>query len=326
MTLRIQGMVAEIKLNEIEYLIDSIYNRIMISARHLTQILAVHRCGTFNRAAAELNLTQPALTSSIQKLEETLGFALFVRSRRGVKLTVFGQHIVATAPGILSRLQRLSDELNLIAAGERGEIKLSAGPVLIHGVMRRVIPAFCRKFPNVHLSLRTDPAQKILADVAAGRIDLGIATTAYLPDGDEVMTREILNEPITFAVRAGHPLAGRRALTRQDLFGFPLALPEVPVEMQQWMVPDGPDGKPHLCLQTDHYELLLRTVRESDAITGAPGHLLAPYIAEQSLVALDYIGPSLNWSAKAIYRQTSALSPAFTALLELVETEVARSV
>ncbi|WP_174801630.1 LysR family transcriptional regulator [Martelella limonii] len=289
----------------------------MISAKHLAQVLAVSRCGTFNRAAQELNLTQPALTASIQKLEESLGVTLFVRTRRGVELTVFGQHVVAAAPDILSRLQRLGDELDLIAGGERGVLKLAAGPVLIHGAMRRVVPAFCRRFPNVHLSLNTGTAQKILADVAAGRIDLGIASTDQPADDGTLRMHTVLEEPVIFAARAGHPLADQQAIDRATLFRYPLALPEVPVEMLPWLSSAG--GSPHIALQTDHYELLFRAVRESDAVTGAPRHLLAPYLEAGDLAVLDYRGPLLNWHAKAIYRQTSALSPAFQELLRLVE-------
>nr|WP_272211113.1 LysR substrate-binding domain-containing protein [Marinicella sp. W31]MDC2876995.1 LysR substrate-binding domain-containing protein [Marinicella sp. W31] len=90
--------------------------------------------------------------------------------------------------------------------------------------------------------------------------------------------------------------------------------------MLSWFAAPNSDIEPQIALQTDHYELLFRTTRESNAITGAPGHLLVPYLADNSLVALDYTGPVLNWSAKAIYRHTSTLSPAFSELVKLIET------
>ncbi|MCV6598562.1 MAG: LysR family transcriptional regulator, partial [Mangrovicoccus sp.] len=144
----------------------------MLTPRQLEQILAIAEFGTFNQAAGRLNLSQPALTASIAKLEDRLGFSLFLRNKRGAEPTIFGRHIIDSAPEILSRLGRLQDELGLLAGAERGALRLAAGPVLIHGALRQVIPRFCRDYPNIQISVQTSAARQIAADVAAGRVDL----------------------------------------------------------------------------------------------------------------------------------------------------------
>lgn len=293
----------------------------MLTPKQLEQILAIAEFGTFNQAAGRLNLSQPALTASIAKLEDRLGFSLFLRNKRGAEPTIFGRHIIDSAPEILSRLGRLQDELGLLAGAERGALRLAAGPVLIHGALRQVIPRFCRDYPNIQISVQTSAARQIAADVAAGRVDLGIGAIEPDAAGPELILRQLHREPMQIGVRPGHPLAGRAGLTLTDILAYPLALPEVPRDIQLRLdALAGQEGvRPRRSLTTDHYDLIFQTVQSSDLLTGAPRHLLAPHLAQDSLVALPLPGPLPHWQAVTAYREVSALSPAFTALLDMLQ-------
>lgn len=293
----------------------------MLTARHLHQILTIAQLGTFNQAAQRLNLSQPALTASINTLEGRLGVRLFLRSKKGAEPTVFGQHAIDSAPDILSRLGRLEDELGLLAGAERGSLRVAAGPVVVHGALRKVVPQFCRAHPNINLTVLTSSADRIAQDVAAGRLDLGIGALDPAACGDEVITRTLFEEPIRVASRPDHPLQGRGRVSLEAVRAYPASLPEIPSELQSQAdaLSRSSGAQFQAALTTDQYDLILEAVQTSDMLTTAPLSLLAPYLRDGRLRLLDHDGPAPIWRAVAAYRAVSSMSPAFTAMLDMLE-------
>ncbi len=293
----------------------------MLTARHLQQILTIAELGTFNQAAQRLNLSQPALTASISTLEDRLGVRLFLRSKKGAEPTVFGRHVIETAPDILSRLNRLEDELGLLAGGERGSLKVAAGPVVVHGVLRHVVPAFCRAHPDIQLIIQTSSAEQIIKDVAAGRLDLGIGALNSDERAPEVVLRQLCEEQMELASRPLHPLQAIEGPSLLDIMAYPISLPEIPRDLQnQLAILEQETGNPfRATLTTDQYGMIMDVVQNGDMLTCAPRHLLEPYVTGGLLSILELEDLRPIWRAAAAYRPVSALSPAFTALLDMVE-------
>lgn len=293
----------------------------MLTTRHLQQILTIAELGTFNQAAQRLNLSQPALTASIKTLEARLGLRLFERSKKGAEPTAFGQHVIASAPDILSRLNRLEEELGLLAGAERGTLQVAAGPVAVHGVLRQVLPEFCRTHPNIELTVLTSSADQIAQDVAAGRLDLGIGALDPALCGKDVITRRLFEEPMYVVSRPAHPLQSAGRVTMSDLLRYPISLPEVPRELraktEALIARAGAPLRP--ALTTDQYDLILGAVMQSDMLTSAPYSVLRPYLEAGQLQLVHHDGPHPTWRAMAAYRPVSALSPAFMALLKKIE-------
>lgn len=293
----------------------------MITPRHLQQILAIAELGTFNQAAQRLNLSQPALTASIGTLEGRLGVRLFLRSKKGAELTKFGQHVVETAPEILSRLNRLEDELGLLAGGERGSLRVAAGPVVIHGVLRQVVAEFCRAFPDFELTILTRSADQIAEDVAAGRLDLGIGALNPETCGPEVILRSLAEDRMEIASRPDHPLQSYDQPSLAETLGYPASLPEIPSDIlirsnrqnTQNNVPF------RTTLTTDQYDVIMNVVQNSNMLTCAPMHLLKPYLDNGRLSIIHHDEPRPIWQATAAYRPVSALSPAFTAFMDMIQ-------
>jgi len=114
----------------------------LLKFRQLRMVEALVRHQTLTRAAAELGLTQPALTKAVRELEDIIGEPLFERHARGVRPTAAGLNIAQFARAALADLHRLEETLDLKGDVEQPTVVLGALPVaavgLLPAVMRRV--------------------------------------------------------------------------------------------------------------------------------------------------------------------------------------------
>ncbi|HYD65937.1 LysR family transcriptional regulator [Azospirillum sp.] len=176
--------------------------------RHLRHFVAVAEELHFSRAAARLGIGQPPLSQSIQALEAELGAKLFERTRRHVELTEPGHLLLAEAREILARTERAVVLTRRAARGEVGELRIgftAASPFL--PVVPRIIDAYRRSSPDVHLTLTELPSLRQLAALADGRIDVGFVREPRTPTGDAFTFHTVLREPLIAVLRADHRLA-----------------------------------------------------------------------------------------------------------------------
>lgn len=130
----------------------------------LRQIVSVAKYGSINKAAHDLDISQPALSTSLRELENELELSLFQRTRKGVLLTVEGEKIVEEAKLILAsldRIQHISDSSEI-----RPEIKIATGS-FFEFMIPDIITAYHKKYPNVTLHfLPLDNLNNVLDDIA----------------------------------------------------------------------------------------------------------------------------------------------------------------
>ncbi|MFV8753799.1 LysR substrate-binding domain-containing protein [Nannocystaceae bacterium ST9] len=183
--------------------------------RQLESFVAVAELLSFRRAAERVHVSQPALSAQIAQLEEQLGVSLFERDRRGVMLTEAGRSLLPRARTILADVQRLIDT----AAGHddplRGVLRLGVIPTVAPYLLPSVLPRLRAAYPQLRLYLREDLTERLLADLAAGELDLVLlACEAEL---GEVETLPLFRDRFLLAVPADHPLADRATLGQRDL-------------------------------------------------------------------------------------------------------------
>jgi DNA-binding transcriptional LysR family regulator len=139
----------------------------------LPTFLAVVDAGRISAAAKVVNLSQPAVTAQIRKLEDALGTALFVRSVHGVAPTDAGVRLTAYA----HRVQRLLDDAATAVAGTSepvGELRLAASTTIAAHVLPPVLAKFRALHPSVLLRLEVGNTEAVLASVSRGRVPLGL--------------------------------------------------------------------------------------------------------------------------------------------------------
>jgi len=183
--------------------------------RHLRYFVTVAEELHFGRAAKKLHISQPPLSMQIRALENELGVTLLNRTQRHVSLTQAGAALLGEARHILARVEQAVLATKRAGRGEIGELAIGFISVADYNVLPLVLREFRRRFPLVNLSLRELTTDAQIADLLAGRIDVGFV----LPPIDEpaLQSVPILREPLIAALPGKHPLArepGKLALEK----------------------------------------------------------------------------------------------------------------
>ncbi len=192
----------------------------MLETGHLRTFVAVAEELHFGRAATRLNMSQPPVSRQIRLLEQTLGFDLFERSKRSVKLTHAGAVFLPEARRILGLMEQATRVARDVADGRSGEAR--CGFTAASGY--RFLPILLRRLkqdlPQVRLSLREMVSVDQIAALDARDLDIAFTRAPIALTGLE--SALIWREPLVVALPSGNPLAARpeiawRDLHRQDL-------------------------------------------------------------------------------------------------------------
>jgi DNA-binding transcriptional LysR family regulator len=192
------------------------------SAGLLRPFLAVARAGTLSAAARELSVSQPALTKSVRKLEQQVGVPLFDRRARGMTLTASGAALLAHARMIEAQCRVADGELEALARGQAGRIRLGAGPYWGNTVVPRAIARLHERLPRLDVGLEVAVNTVIQPKLYAGELDVivgALPESAGLPAGIE--RRDICRINLRVVAGRDHPLQRRKRVTVADLGRYP---------------------------------------------------------------------------------------------------------
>jgi DNA-binding transcriptional LysR family regulator len=180
----------------------------MLELRHLKSFLAVAEALSFIRASEKLHLSQPALTSQIQKLEEEIGVQLFIRNRRQVRLSDAGEIFVEEARETLTRAAKAIDRVQKASRGEIGRLQIGFVSSAALDIVPSIAVAFRKRFPTVELDLMNLRTSTQLESLAAKIIDIGFVR---LPaDHKGLAFTPIHKEPFVAVLPKDHSLARKR--------------------------------------------------------------------------------------------------------------------
>jgi len=178
-----------------------------VNSRQLAAVLAIAEYRSFIAAAAHLGISQPALTLTIKRLEQTLGLPLFLRTTRQVTITAAGREFVAMAERVFNDLKLSMRSLRELTEQQRGQVIVTS---LIPVRMSDVIAEYGRRFPGVEIQLREGFQDDVRDDVRSGLADFGVGDIGDLPDSH--LTESLGVEELWVVLRDDHPLARLRRL------------------------------------------------------------------------------------------------------------------
>jgi DNA-binding transcriptional LysR family regulator len=185
--------------------------------RHLRYFVAVGEEQHYGRASRRLRVAQPALSRQIQDLEEEIGFKLFERLPRGVKLNPAGKLFLEDARRILQEISDAAARAARVARGRSGTLRVGFTE---NASWRGVVPDSFRRFrekqPDAELQLHPAASLDQIEAIRAGRLDAGFVN--FMPDADPELDQLAVGNPhVELAVPKRHPLAKLKKARLRDL-------------------------------------------------------------------------------------------------------------
>src|SRR5579863_6464236 len=185
--------------------------------RHLRYFVAIGEEENYRRAAQRVNVAQTALSTQIQDLEAELGFKLFDRLPRGVKLSAAGKLFLADARRILRDVNEAAVRAARVARGQSGTLRVGFTENASWG---GVVPDSFRRFreqqPDAVLQLQPEASREQLEAIRSGRLDAGFVN--FMPKADpELDHTDVAVTRVELAVRKRHSLTSLNKLRLRDL-------------------------------------------------------------------------------------------------------------
>lgn len=266
--------------------------------RRWAHIVAVADRRSFVRAAEQVNLSQPALTRSIQAAEAELGLRLFDRGTQGVAPTPAGEFVVARARQLLFNSHCLERDVELYRNRRLGDTAFGVGPFPAATFLSPLLAGVRREFPGIKLRVEVSNWQLLLKRLLEEDVEFFVAETRDLPADDPVLqVLSLRHEPGGFFVRAGHPLSTRKSVTLQQLWSYGVASVRLPVGVRTVigrLLDADPATELSVALECDDVEILKDVTLACDSVLAAPHAAVEREVAAGMFHPLSVVGlPSL---------------------------------
>lgn len=201
--------------------------------RDLWYFQAVAETANLGRAAALVHRTQPALTKSVQRLENELGTALFERTGRRLKLTSVGQVLLGRARQLRRSVEETTREIHDHAAGEVGTVRIGASVISAEAFLPRLVSRLSRQSPGISLQVLVDTNDVLERMLLAGELDLVLSPLS--PNVPGVGCKAIEKDSVVIVASADHPLLERQRITFPHLRGYRWVLPASNIASRAWL-------------------------------------------------------------------------------------------
>jgi DNA-binding transcriptional LysR family regulator len=294
-------------------------------SRELDHFLAICETRNLARAAEALEISQPALTRSLQRLEARCGNRLFNRAPRGVELTPVGAALRARVEKARIALDDAEKELAQLAAGKIGHVRIGAGNLWVRLVTRSLFPRFIVERPAAEVKFHVAFNAELFALVEAGKLDFAVCGVPDVPPPG-LTFHELLSTHATVVVRAGHPLTKIRKPAIGDLAAYRGAASGTGIRARQIfeerMAMFGVRGLPH-GIETNSWEAIFEAVATTDLFSLAPWHPALWTEWTSRLVPIDI--PELKFAQRVgvVKRADAYTSPLAARAIQLIESTLA---
>lgn len=190
--------------------------------RHLRYFIAVAEQENVSRAALKLHVSQPGISRQIHDLEEEIGFPLFERSAKSLRLTDAGRKFLDEARAVLQRAEEAVKNARAVADGAGGEIHVGYAPSLTIQILPRALRAFQVKFPKVRVSLHDLATEEMLVGLRAATLQVALTVQPPRKMLRGLAFRELARYPFCAALAPKHPLAKSATVSLEQLAREPL--------------------------------------------------------------------------------------------------------
>lgn len=291
-----------------------------IRLRHLHTFVAVAQQGTLGRAAETLNLSQPALSKTLNELEQLTGTRLFERGRLGAQLTLVGEQFLTHAVKVLDALNSAGQALNRKEGLNNDIVRIGALPTAALGILPTVIGQFHKQQKDITLQVATMNNTMLLAGLKSGEIDIGIGRMSD-PELMSGLHYELLFlESLKLVVRPGHPLL-QETVTLSRVMEWPVVVSPkgtVPRQNAEALLQSQVCKMPAGCIETLSASLSRQLTVDFDYAWFVPSGAVKDDLRRGVLTALPIATQGAGEPIGILTRVDATLTPGTQTLLSAI--------
>ncbi|MBC5767682.1 LysR family transcriptional regulator [Ramlibacter albus] len=289
--------------------------------RQLKVFEAVARHLSFSRAAEELHLTQPAVSTQVRKLQEHVGLPLYEQLGKKVHLTPAGAQMLVSSREIIQKFKEAEEALAAykgVSGGRLNVAVISAGDYFFPSLLVE----FAQRHEGVTLNFGVCNREELLAQLAGNLTDLGIMVRPPDADSTDTVAEPFAPHPYVIVAPPSHPLASRKRIPVARIAKEPFIVREKGSDTWHSMVEAFGEriDDVNIAMEIKSTETIKQAVAAGMGVGFLSAHTISRELKSRSLVVLDVLGFPLMLNWYVVHRRTKRLPPVAQAFkLFLVE-------
>src|SRR3954470_9439928 len=276
--------------------------------RQLKVFEAVARHSSFSRAAEELHLTQPAVSTQVSKLSEHAGLPLFEQVGKKIHLTAAGEQMLLSSREIIQKFQEAEEamaQFKGVSGGRLNVAVISAGDYFFP----RMLVEFAQRHAGVTFNFNVVNREELLAQLKENRTDLAVMVRP--PEDSDTVAEAFAPHPYIIVAAPDHPLARTKSIPMTRILREPFVVPEKGSDARNSLVEAFGRHLPQLniAMEIRSTETIKQAVIAGMGVAFLSAHTISQELKAGSLVVLDVAGfpVMLNWYV--VHRKNKRLPP-----------------
>lgn len=288
-------------------------------SRQLECFVCICETGSITRAAARLNIAQPALGVQLRALEREFGTKLVVRTTAGTVPTPAGRLFLDEARNILHRIDDLKRRLREIETKKPQLVRVGMPASMTAYLASRLFGRVKAELPTLQIAMVEGPSNRLVEQLRGGALDLAVAFEATADD--ELSAQPVLSETLYLVVAAGSALARLRPIRLREMRGIDLTMPgEGDVVRRIVTNVMGAHGmQPNIAFPVSSMPAMVDVVVKGLACAVLPVGAVEREIAEGTLIARRIVDPSLIRSLSIVQSRGKVTTPEIARLVEMID-------
>ena len=248
--------------------------------RHLRLLAVLTECNSLRQAADIMSQTQPALTKSLQEIEEIIGEPLFLRTPKGIQANMLGEVLTRYACLVYTDMDGMHKELNALKSGSIGKISIGGIQALSNTLLPQTIAVLKKEYPSLGITVEVETSDQLLKALEQDKLDVVIAR---IPEGcpDKALNFTALGaELIVPVARLGHPEMGNPNISLNALQKYCWVIQSQPAPLRVFfhqLFREQALASPTSTVETSSTLLSLALLKESDMVSLQPASLVDYY-------------------------------------------------
>jgi DNA-binding transcriptional LysR family regulator len=290
--------------------------------RDIEYFAAIAEHGQLQRAAAALGLSQPALSKSLRRLENTMHLKLLTRTPKGVELTSVGAALLSQVRRLRMTWDDIVRETLDLSEGRAGHLHIGTAPGFSSDLVPLSCAALLKEAPRATIRVTIGTADVLLPALARGEFDLtltGVSRSSY----ENVTQERLFEDEFVVCASATHRLARKRRVALEDLTREQWVLAVGSGSLQRdihQVFADNGLPTPKVSVETNSVPFRLHLLPGTNLLAFLPKRALQDSAARKQVVELPIKGLSYRRTVAVCYRKDAYLSPAARRLIEILRT------